>query len=366
MEITTTLMYEDIDYSHFWNGSHLEEYEDLSNFINVTRILIPVLFGLITILGLVGNILTITVILFHKAIRGITKYPILNLAIADLLYVIFCVPFKAIYPALHFWPCGDTFCRIHTYLEYVCYFASMYILVLVSLDRYIALVHPIKAIILRTKRNCKILLVTLWSLIILGNIPFLFMAKEVNLNPESIDEQGKVCTFHFEDVSSSYVYLFVFSYMLPLILLCVLYGHMLKVFLTGKTPIAHNSGGHIRLQAKKRVTKMVIVVVSVFAVCWMPLQIIMLYSHVTMNEHMTVTFASIFYAAKCMAYMNSCINPILYTFYTHTFRNGIKNMVCCRKTIDSKHSSYSSVKRASYSSVKRCSYSSAIATSFMM
>ncbi|KAK3611523.1 hypothetical protein CHS0354_016458 [Potamilus streckersoni] len=344
----TTLMYEDIDYSHFWNGSHLEGYEDLSNFINVTRILIPVLFGLITILGLVGNILTIAVILLHKAIRGITKYPILNLAIADLLYVIFCVPFKAIYPALHYWPLGDIWCRIHTYLEYVCYFTKMYTLVIVSLDRYIALVHPIRAIMLRTKQNCYIILTALWILVILGNIPFLSMAKEVYLGPENIDKQGKVCVIHFEDASRFSICLFVFAYLLPLLVFCVLYGPMLKVFLHGKHSGQYNNADHGRFQSKKQATKMAVLLVTAFAVCWLPLQIIMIYNHVSKNTDITVIFASIIYAAKCMAYMNSCINPILYTFYTHTFRNGIKNKVCCRKTIDYKHSSYSSVTTTSF------------------
>ncbi|KAL3887979.1 hypothetical protein ACJMK2_000364 [Sinanodonta woodiana] len=360
MESAEKITYDDVDISHFWNTSQnntYEEFEELLKFISLTSIIIPVIYGLITIFGFLGNILTIAVVLLHKANRGITKYLILNLAIADLLYVMFCVPFKAIYPVLHYWPFGDIWCRIHTYLEYVCYFASMYILVLVSVDRYIALVHPIRAIMLRTKQHGYIALIALWIIVILGNIPFIFIAKEVNINPEYIEEQQMVCVIHFKDDTVSAICLFMFAYMLPMILLCVLYGHMLKVFLTGKSPAGQNNGDHSRLHANKRVTKMVVLVVTVFAVCWMPLQVIMLYTHVSKEKHSTVTFGSILYAANCLAYMNSCINPILYTFYTHTFRNSIKRIICCRKT--------RFPKRGSLSSVNRSRHSSTTSTSFM-
>ncbi|KAL3888006.1 hypothetical protein ACJMK2_000390 [Sinanodonta woodiana] len=332
---STTLMYEDIDYIHFWNISgnitndmDMEKYEEILKFISLTRIIIPVLFGLITIFGLLGNILTIAGILRHKTIIGITKYLITNLAITDILYVAFGVSFKAIYPALRFWPLGDIWCRIHTYLEYVCYFAKICTLVLMSLDRYIYLAHPIRALMLRTKRNGYIALIALWSLVILGNIPFIFIAREV-----VIDEQVKVCSIHFEDPSGFATYFFLFSYLLPLIVLILLNGHTFRVFVTGTSPTGYTNGDLIQLQVNESVTKMVFLVVSFFAVCWMPLQVIMFYTHVSKEKHSTVTFGSIVYAAQCLAYMNSCINPILYTFYTHVFRNSIKNMICCRTTI---------------------------------
>ncbi|KAL3887974.1 hypothetical protein ACJMK2_000359 [Sinanodonta woodiana] len=361
MESTETMTHTNIDDIHYENISHnttnvmdLLGNEDILTFISLTRIIIPVLYGLITIFGLLGNILTIAGILLHKSNRGITKYLILNLAVADLLYVMFCVPFKAIYAVLHSWPLGDSWCRIHTYLEYVCYFASMYILVLVSLDRYIALVHPIRAIPLRTKRNGCIALIALWSLLILGNIPFIFIATEVNINSGSVEER-MVCTLNFKNGTVAAICLFMFAYMLPMIVLCVLYGHMLKVFLTEKSSTGQNNGNQIRLHANKSVTKMVLLVVTVFAVCWMPLQVIILYTHISKGQHSTVTFASISYAANCLAYMNSCINPILYTFYTHVFRNSIKRIICCRRTRSLKRCSRNSVKVGSHrSAVTAC------------
>ncbi|KAL3888004.1 hypothetical protein ACJMK2_000388 [Sinanodonta woodiana] len=342
---STTLMYEDIDYINFWNISgnitndmDMEKYEEILKFISLTRIIIPVLFGLITIFGLLGNILTIAGIQRHKTIIGITKYLITNLAITEILYVAFGVSFKATYSALHFWPFGDIWCRIHTYLDYVSYFAKMYTLVLLSLDKYIALVHPIRAILLRTKQNGYIALIALWSLVILGNIPFIFISKE-----EGIIKQTKVCYIHFEDTSRFATCYFMFSYLLPLIVLIFLNGHLLRVFLTGTSPKERTNGDLIQLEVNKSVTKMVLLLVALYAVCWMPLQVIMLYTHVSKEVHFTVTFASIIYAAHCLAYMNSCINPILYTFYMHTFRNGIQNMICCRKTKHSTNGSHSSL-----------------------
>lgn len=75
--------------------------------------------------------------------RSTTNLLIINLAVADLLFIIFCVPPTGSDYMLKYWPFGNTWCQIVQYLIVVTAYASVYTLVLMSLDRYLAVVHPI-------------------------------------------------------------------------------------------------------------------------------------------------------------------------------------------------------------------------------
>lgn len=94
--------------------------------------------------------------------RNTTNLLIINLALADLLFIVFCVPFTATDYALPFWPFGDVWCKIVQYLVFVTAYASVYTLVLMSLDRYLAVVHPITSMSVRTEANTYLAITITW------------------------------------------------------------------------------------------------------------------------------------------------------------------------------------------------------------
>ena len=79
----------------------------------------------------------------NQQMRSTTNLLIINLAVADLLFIVFCVPFTGTDYVLPFWPFGDVWCKIVQYLIVVTAYASVYTLVLMSLDRFLSVVHPI-------------------------------------------------------------------------------------------------------------------------------------------------------------------------------------------------------------------------------
>jgi len=85
----------------------------------------------------------VLVVAVNQQMRSTTNLLIINLAIADLLFIVFCVPFTATDYVLPFWPFGEIWCKIVQYLIVVTAYASVYTLVLMSLDRFLAVVHPI-------------------------------------------------------------------------------------------------------------------------------------------------------------------------------------------------------------------------------
>ncbi|KAL8588374.1 hypothetical protein ACOMHN_024751 [Nucella lapillus] len=294
----------------------------------VVRIVVPTVFGIIFLLGLFGNSLVILVVALDKNMRNTTNILILSLAVADLLFIVLCVPFTAASYALPTWPFGEVWCKVVQYLIYVCAYASVYTLVLMSLDRYLAVVHAIRSMSIRTELNTWLAVVVTWVAILLGHIPLLLQHDVMVYN--HLGEERSTCTnvYHHADHRKGIVFFscFIsFGYMLPLGAVCLMYGLMLKR-LHGSVPGGSQSQESIR--TKRRVTKMVVIIVAVFAVCWLPIQIILLMQQLNIYPP-DILFIGIQLASNCLAYMNSCVNPILYAFLSENFRRSFRKFLCC-------------------------------------
>jgi len=131
-------------------------YAEIEDIRSAITWLVPIFFGIIAVTGFLGNLLVILVVLLNKNMHSTTNLLIVNLAAADLMFVILCVPFTGVdYVTLH-WPFGTMWCRTVQYLIVVTAYASIYTLVLMSVDRFLAVVHPIRSRMLRTEQITKI------------------------------------------------------------------------------------------------------------------------------------------------------------------------------------------------------------------
>ena len=100
--------------------------DSIASLAKTLSIVVPILFGIIVIVGLFGNALVVIVVACNPQMRSTTNLLIINLAIADLLFIVFCVPFTAWDYAFPFWPFGNVWCKIVQYLIVVCAYASIY------------------------------------------------------------------------------------------------------------------------------------------------------------------------------------------------------------------------------------------------
>ncbi len=99
----------------------------------------------------------------------------------------------------------------------------------------------------------------------------------------------------------------------------------------GTTP-----GGRVSAESrrgKKRVTRMVIVVVVIFAVCWCPIQLLLVLKSLDIYSQ-TSAVIMLQIAAHCLAYMNSCVNPILYAFLSENFRKAFRKFFYCNPLVN--------------------------------
>lgn len=158
------------------------------DFVETIKPIVTICFSLIGITGFLGNTLVIFVVLLNPQMRSTTNMLIINLAVADLLFVVFCVPFTAIDYVANEWPLGNAWCKMVQYLIIVTALASIYTLVLMSLDRFLAVVYPISSRSLRNERNALKAITILWILILSSAIPVIF-AHGVVVSREKYQKQ---------------------------------------------------------------------------------------------------------------------------------------------------------------------------------
>ncbi|OQV18388.1 Allatostatin-A receptor [Hypsibius exemplaris] len=305
------------------------DYQDDRYMRHVVSIVVPVLFGVIVVLGLIGNAFVIAIVLGKrsKQLRNSTNLLIVNLACADLLFIIFCVPFTASDYVVGIWPFGTVWCKVVQYLVHVCAYSSVYTLVLMSVDRYLAVVHPISSMTLRTERNTYLALAIQWIVIMCSNIP-LIIVHGTSYKDLHDCEWRVPCIFQFnifDEPSFRLAFLGTF-FILPVTIISSLYFIMLRRLWHVQGPVGHRSEGGNR--SKKRVTRMVIAVVVIFVLCWSPITFILALKSLALYPINSISIP-IQIAAHVLAYSNVCLNPFIYAAAHPGFRNSFKAMLCC-------------------------------------
>lgn len=312
----------------------------------LTHIVAPSLFGIFAVIGIVGNALVIATILINVTMRNATNILIMSLSSADLIFIVCCVPFTALTYASDGWPLSSGTCRMYMYVIYVTAYCSVYTLVLMAFDRYLAVVHPFRNDTLRNTKTASLTVAIVWVIILGANIPLALHSDIVLGHRNQRGDCIYYCTykplFHFNfsteamqrgrhfrpDPSFSRLYygsFFAFGYLLPLVAIISFYGCLVHELLCGRS--SQVSRSRHAIVSKRRVTRLVIVVIIAFALCWLPIQIVFLLQHFGTNPQSRF-FRTFHVFSNCLAYANSSINPVLYAFLSENFRNSFKALLC--------------------------------------
>lgn len=212
-----------------WNLSRVDaDHQKLLFGIGTDNFITLLVFGLIFTLGVLGNSMVITVLARSKPgkPRSTTNIFILNLSIADLSYLLFCIPFQSTIYMMQTWVLGAFICKFIHYFFTVSMLVSIFTLSAMSVDRYIAIVHSRKSSSIRVARYALIGVLVIWVL-------SLAMAAPI-MHYQNIFHTGENYTFCWEvwpDQNQKKVYVvctFVFGYILPLLLITFCYAKVSK------------------------------------------------------------------------------------------------------------------------------------------
>ncbi|XP_075297000.1 melanin-concentrating hormone receptor 1 isoform X2 [Opisthocomus hoazin] len=281
-----------------------------------TNVIMPSLFSIICFLGIVGNLIVIYTIVKKKKLRCKQTVPdifIFNLSVVDLLFLL-GMPFL-IHQLLGngSWYFGAPLCTIITALDTNSQITSTNILTVMTLDRYLATVYPLKSTYVRTPCVAALVICLVWLLSFLTIIPVWMYAGLMPL------EDGTVrCALLLPnpetDIYWFTLYQFMLAFAVPLIVICVVYFKILQHMATTVVPLPQRS-----LQVRtKKVTRMAVAICSAFFICWAPFYILQLV-HLGIDTPSMAFFYAYNFAIS-LGYANSCLNPFLYIALSENFK----------------------------------------------
>ncbi|KAM9489125.1 C-C chemokine receptor type 5-like [Clarias gariepinus] len=277
---------------------------------------LPVLYSLFFVVGFPGNMLVLWVILGGAQIKSMTDVSLLNLAIADLL-LIFSLPFLAHY-ARDTWVFGNFICTLVLSVYYVGFYAGIFFIVLMSIDRYLAIVHAVFALRIRTKAFGIFASVLIWIMAVAASFPELvYLGTEKN---------GTICTAYPNDGihkhvrSIGFIKMNILGMLIPLIIVGFCYTTVLRRLLMLRT-------------SKKLAIRLVVVVMVVFFCCWIPyniaafLKALELWQKLPSDCYVGKMMQLMLQVTEAIAYSHSCLNPFLYVFVGEKFKRHLARLL---------------------------------------
>ncbi|XP_038126498.1 neuromedin-U receptor 1 [Cyprinodon tularosa] len=302
---------------------------------------VTTVYLLIFLTGLSGNLLTCAVIAKHKKMRNPTNFYLVSLAASDLLVLMFGMPLEIYdlwenYP----FPFGEGGCYFKTFLfETVC-FASILNVTALSVERYIAVVHPLKTRYLSTNQHAKRVITFVWVVSMICAIPNTSLHGIFYL-PERMEESA-ICAV----IKPLWIYNLVMQittvcfYFFPMMIISMLYLVMGVHLGRERRRTRKNLGKKCSSNNRRRVTgengrrrqviKMLSIVVAVFGICWAPFHIErLLWSSVNQwTDMMHNVYQYVHILSGIFFYLSSAVNPIIYSLLSTRFRECFRELVC--------------------------------------
>lgn len=301
----------------------------------VDRILITVFMPIIFTIGVLGNIAVIVVFFRIKGMRTVTNHYLTNLAIADLIFLLLAVTDRWVLyvtsPIVNDYSyTSRAFCKAFPYIQDASIIVSCYTVILVTVERYIAICWPHKFKQLSTRPRALMLCSFFWVFALLYKIPDLFFID--NLHKTLIWPEGE----EFEQYSSNYTMCsycndlkvqscrrFRRSLVLDQVVILMVIPITMILYTLIVLQLQKLNNNNIRsttsTKMKKQVVRMLIVTITVYVICITPFRILNLCDILGVLIPPSYVWA-IVNVGRIMQYTNSAINPIIYNIMSDRYR----------------------------------------------
>ncbi|XP_041061043.1 C-C chemokine receptor type 6a [Carcharodon carcharias] len=277
-----------------------------------TWVFIPVFYSIITVTGIIGNGLVVLTYSFYKKVKSMTDMYLMNLAIADILFVVI-LPFWAAVESKG-WVFGNIGCKVLDGVYRINFYSGMLLLAVISIDRYIAIVHATKSFNNRGKAlvYSKIICIAIWVAGIVASLPTFIFGQMYKFNTTG----EMVCDIRYPKNYSSIGKMvaptvqLTLGFFVPLLIMIFCYSLIINTLLQARNFQRHKA------------FRVVMAVVVAFVICQVPYNVIEL--HVTLFKttdcelHKPMTIVRT--VTRSLAFFHCCLNPILYAFIGVKFR----------------------------------------------
>ncbi|XP_066494973.1 probable G-protein coupled receptor 132 [Tiliqua scincoides] len=280
------------------------------------------LYGSAFLLGLATNSVTLRPLLQKVRLGNTLAIYLLSLVVSDLLYL-FTLPLWIVYVLRgHRWPFGGLACHVAGFLFYSNMYVSIFLLCAISLERYLAVVHPLHFLGLRSCLSALLVCASVVLLVFLAHVAIL-LSSEVQQQESCYDHyplQPGVAMFNYFRVALGFA--------LPLIILEISYLRIVQGVRASETLLDRQ---------KVKVQRRSLAVIAIFLLCFAPYHILLLARSVAASLLDPCSLCAFeqrlhlpFFLSLATSSFNSALDPILYTLVSNEVKEDLKKAFSCR------------------------------------
>ncbi|XP_055769545.1 probable G-protein coupled receptor 25 [Salvelinus fontinalis] len=298
--------------------------ERSSSSLPYSHIYLPLLYFLMFFTGFLGNLFVITVMGSRRKRGGrLVDTFVVNLALADLVFVL-TLPLWAVSSSQEgHWPFGNLLCKLSSYIVAVNRFSNIFFLTCMSVDRHLAVVGLMDSRFLRSSQCVRLNCAVVWLLSLALGTPSLVYRSTYTPNGKLFCLEDEESSF-FLGLSLTMVFL---TFALPVLIIILCYGSILAHLRQHCV-----AAGNPRAEARRRHSlKMVFTIIVAFVVSWLPFNIFKTIligfrlSRADLSLETQSVLSQGLTLSCCLAFLNSCMNPAIYLFLDHHFRGQAEN-----------------------------------------
>ena len=298
------------------------------------------------VFGLVGNILVCLAIYCDRDLRRQHSNCFLfNLAVTDLLTVIFVIPFCAAALIQEAWSFGDAWCQATAFVYYSLAIVALESLAFISWDRFYAIIHPLKYRANVTSRRICTAIAFSWVWAIIFTIPC------AALGWFRYGQYESMCTYNFTGTGDKWktrviiysILTIVLCIMIPsgVILFCYLriisvvrhHGRRVDTITSRETPNTKSRRHAWRDYYRFKGFRTITLVIILFIISWTPFSVTRLIKTITWNHEIVPAVVDTF--ATVLSLLSTAANPVAYSLFRKDFRRAFKRLLrkacCCCK-----------------------------------
>lgn len=278
----------------------------------IVRNVAVAIFCVIIVAGALGNGLVIFVTGFRMK-KTVNSVWFLNLALADFLFTAFLIFFTISFSLEH-WPFGHFMCKLNTFVTVVNMFASIFLLTVISLDRCLCIWVVVWAQNKRTVRKAQLICAIIWAAAAACSATCAAFRKTI------VWEENVYCVSDKDNEWSLAIFRFTAGFLIPFLVIFLCYVAI------------GIRAGRLQRKRKKRSRRIIFSVIVAFFLCWLPFHVLQFIRLKCTEKNIHTYCFNIKRIAGpftlCLAFINSCLNPVLYVFMCDEFQTKLKKSLC--------------------------------------
>ncbi|XP_032538858.1 LOW QUALITY PROTEIN: prokineticin receptor 2-like [Chiroxiphia lanceolata] len=292
------------------------------------------LVGIMLVCG-IGNLIFIAALIRYKKLRNLTNLLIANLAISDFIVAIVCCPFEMDYYVVRqlSWEHGHILCALVNYLRTASLYVSTNALLAIAVDRYLAIVHPLKPRM--NYQTATFLIASVWIVSILVAIPSAYFATETVLFIVKNQEKifcGQIWPVDQQIYYKSY-FLFIFGieFVAPVITMTLCYARISQELWFKAVPGFQTEQIRKRLRCRRKTVMVLMCILTAYVLCWAPF-----YGFAIVRDFFPTIivkekhYLTAFYIVECIAMSNSMINTMCFVTVKNNTMKYFKKIMLLR------------------------------------